>query len=189
MTCRPNHPARHEPFEENNKLSLRHGAYSPTVIAEEASRVHSALLVECPWLDEPRYMPSLMRYLTASAREQLAHKALTSAAKFSPRLLEAATAAARLAWMMGDELGLTPAGHAKLKVLLADAIGAEVSVAQLVETGRQIEEARLSEMASQRPEFSPESGATDGDEEMPRLPVPGVVEDDTGDEDAEGVLS
>lgn len=138
MTCRPNHPARHEPFEENNKLSLRHGAYSPTVIAEEASRVHSALLVECPWLDEPRYMPSLMRYLTASAREQLAHKALTSAAKFSPRLLEAATAAARLAWMMGDELGLTPAGHAKLKVLLADAIGAEVSVAQLVETGRQI---------------------------------------------------
>lgn len=166
MTCRRGHAPKHPDFEPGNVLSLKHGAYSPTVIAEEAARVHAALLEECPWLDEPRYMPSLMRYLAAAGREQLAHKALVNAAKFSPRLLESCTAAARLVWQMGDELGLTPAGHARLKVLVVDAVSAEQSLADLVERGRQIREARQAEFGNESHQDGPQSNEADEDGQL-----------------------
>src|ERR1039458_195818 len=118
-------PARNyswPPFEDGNSVALTHGAYSERAIAERAKDVHARLLEIVPWCNEPQYAPSVSRYLEATAGEQLAHEALTTgAAKLSPRLLEAVTSAARLAWRMGDELGLTPAGHAKLKLLSADA--------------------------------------------------------------------
>lgn len=123
------------PFEPGNTLSLRHGAYSPAVIAERAEVVHAALLEVAPWLDDDRYMVSVDRYIKATAREQLAHEALMNSTKLSPRLLETATAAARLAWQMGDALGLTPAGHAKLKMLSAGGAVAERTVADLVADG------------------------------------------------------
>jgi hypothetical protein len=62
---------------------------------------------------------------------------MAGGSKISPRLLETATAAARLAWSMGDALGLTPAGHARLKLLVAGATGAEIGLAELVNQGRQ----------------------------------------------------
>jgi hypothetical protein len=62
--------------------------------------------------------------------------------KLSPRLLETATAAARLAWSMGDALGLTPAGHARLKLLVAGATEAEASLAELAAQGRAIRVSR-----------------------------------------------
>ena len=74
-------------------------------------------------------MPTVHRYLQATAREQLAHEALMTSTKLSPRPLETATAAARLAWQMGDQLGLTPAGHARLKLVVAGATHAEATLA------------------------------------------------------------
>jgi phage terminase small subunit len=71
--------------------------------------------------------------------------------KLSPRLLETATAAARLAWQMGDQLGLTPAGHARLKVLVADATEAERSLADLAADGRRILDARPKEVTDGEP--------------------------------------
>ena len=65
-----------------------------------------------------------------------------ASSKLSPRLMECATAAARLSWYMSDQLGLTPMGHQQLKVLVADAATAEASIARLAETGRTIREAR-----------------------------------------------
>ena len=91
-----------------------------------------------PWCDEDRFLPSVHRYLQATAREQLAHEALMTSTKLSPRLLETATAAARLAWQMGDQLGLTPAGHARLKLVVAGATHAEATLADLAAQGREI---------------------------------------------------
>jgi hypothetical protein len=127
------------PFENGNAVALRHGAYSPAEIEKRAAAVHEALLEVAPWVAEAHYAPSVDRYLKATAREQLAHEALMSGeAKVTPRLLEAATAASRLAWAMGDALGLTPAGHAKLKLLVAGAADAEASLADLIAEGKQV---------------------------------------------------
>ncbi len=122
-----------EPYQPGNFAALKHGARSPRKIAEEAERVHEELLEVCPWLDEERYAPTLIRYLQAAAREQLAHRAYMD--NPTSRLLESATAAARLAWQMGDALGLTPAGHARLKAITAAAVGAEVNLAEVIERG------------------------------------------------------
>lgn len=125
------------PFEPGNTLSLRHGAFSPQAIAAKAEQVHNELVLQAPWLAEEKYAPALKRYLDATAREALAHNALmASPNRVSPRLVEAATAAARLAWQMGDALGLTPAGHQKLKLLVAGAAVAEVDVANLASEGQ-----------------------------------------------------
>jgi hypothetical protein len=129
------------PFEEGNTASLTHGAYSPAAIEQRADDVRGELLTYAPYLDEPRFIPAVHRYLTACAREQLAHDALLARgmeAKGSTRLLEVATAAARLAAKLGCDLGLDPIGHARIRALSsgAEASEAAASLAQLGAEGR-----------------------------------------------------
>lgn len=118
-------------------VALKHGAYSPAKLAEHAEVVHASLLAYAPWVAEPHYAPSVSRYLEATAREQLAHAAYLAGDPTKTRMLEAATAASRLAWVFADQLGLTPAGHAKLKMLVAGGEHAEQSLADLAAEGRQ----------------------------------------------------
>lgn len=144
-------PRPAQPYEPGNLEAVRHGAYSERMIAERAEQVHAEITAVAPWLDDDRYMPALAAYLRAVAREQLAQRALDGwdgKGRFPSRLVETATAAARLAWQMGDELGLTPAGHARLKALTAEAVGAEASLADLLESGRKT---RLAAQARQEP--------------------------------------
>ena len=132
-----------EPGHES--LTIEHGAYTPARIAERAVVVHESLLKVAPWLSEEHYAPSVDRYLKATAREQLAHEALIdrgATGKGFTRLLETATAASRLAWFMADALGLTPTGHARMKVLIADAVEAEVSLGDLAAEGARVRAAR-----------------------------------------------
>jgi hypothetical protein len=139
MTDNGQHPARgysRPPFEDGNQAALSHGTYSPRAISERAVEVHAELLKFAPWLDRAEFMPSVRRYLEATAREQLAHRAIMASDSPSPRLLEAATSAARLAWRIGDELGLTPRGHMELRLLLAGTTSAEASLADLAAQGR-----------------------------------------------------
>ena len=145
----PARPYSWPPFEPGNTASLVHGAYSERAIAERAELVHAELLEVAPWCDEDRFLPSVHRYLQATAREQLAHEALMASTKLSPRLLETATAAARLAWQMGDQLGLTPAGHARLKLVVAGATHAEATLADLAAEGREILARRQAGQAAQ----------------------------------------
>jgi hypothetical protein len=129
------------PFEPGNAVARKHGAYSSREIEMRAGVVHEHLLEMVPWIGEEHYAPSVDRYLKATAREQLAHEALMDlepGARGFTRLLETATAASRLAWTMGDQLGLTPAGHARLKVLVAGAVEAEESIASLAAEGRRV---------------------------------------------------
>jgi hypothetical protein len=138
-------------FEPGHELSLQHGAYSPREIAKRAEHVREELLIYAPYLDEPRFYPAVHRYLTACAREQLAHDAVMERgieAKGGTRLLEVATAAARLASKLGSELGLDPIGHARIRSLSAGADSSEAAagLADLAAVGRR---ARLA--AEQRP--------------------------------------
>lgn len=146
------------PAAPGNTLALKHGTYSPAAIAAQADRVHDALLEVAPWCNQPEYLPSVRRYLDATAREQMAHRAIeASPDKVSPRLLEAATAASRLAWQMGDALGLTPSGHAKLKTLTAASVHAEVGLADLIAQGRTARLEAEATSASQAAQPPPEA--------------------------------
>jgi hypothetical protein len=134
------------PFEPGHTLSLRHGAYSERAIAARAEAVHAELLTFAPYLDEPRFLPAVQRYLDAAARELLLHEHVErlSAEKGTgavpARVWEQATAAARLAAKLGSDLGLDPIGHARIRALSAASGASEASqsLAELTEQGRRI---------------------------------------------------
>jgi hypothetical protein len=144
--------AGHErpPFEPGNGVALRHGAYSPAAIAERAGTVHAELLRHAPYLDEPRFIPAVQRYLRAASREALLdeHIATVSAEKGAgavpARVWEQCTAAARLAAKLGDDLGLSPIGHARIRSLSAGAESSEAvaSLAELSAEGKRVRIAR-----------------------------------------------
>ena len=123
-----------EPFQDGNTLALVHGAESPRAINERAIEVHEALLEHAPFLDEPRFIPAVNRYLQSAAREALLHDHIVAlSADKGPgavpsRVWEQATAAARLSSKLGSDLGLDPIGHARIRAL---SVGAEVGEAGL----------------------------------------------------------
>ncbi|MGA7419287.1 MAG: hypothetical protein WBW80_14930 [Acidimicrobiales bacterium] len=152
MTCRPGHAPRHPDFEPGNTFSLVHGADSPRAIAERAEEIHGALLDAAPYLDEPRFLPAVSRYLQAAAREALLHQHIvdTSDAKgpgaVSSRLWEQATAAARLSAKLGSDLGLDPLGHARIRALSVGAEATQAGLSDLRERGRKHVERRNAEL-------------------------------------------
>jgi hypothetical protein len=126
MTCREGHPARHPDFEPGNQFGLatKHGAFSPRKVGARAELVRSDLLQSRPDLaDDPDSALPTELYCRAVAREELAHEGLEHAAAhglpISPRLLEAATAAARAANELGTGLGIGPRASAELRQIKA----------------------------------------------------------------------
>ena len=139
-------PARNyswPPFEPGNSKALVHGGSSPRAIAERAELVHAELLTVAPYLSEPKFLPSVSRYLNAAAREALLHEHIVSVSeeqgvgKVPSRVWEQATAAARLAAKLGSDLGLDPIGHARIRALSAGA-DARASLADLAAEGRRL---------------------------------------------------
>jgi hypothetical protein len=110
---KPAHNYSWPPFEDGNTASLVHGSYSDRAISDRAVEVHSALLEHAPYLDEPRFIPAVDRYLKAAARESLLHDYITSVCDekgpgaVPSRTWEQATAASRLSAKLGSDLGLT----------------------------------------------------------------------------------
>jgi hypothetical protein len=127
----PNPNPRHPDFEPGNELGLVHGAYSEHAIAERAALVHASLLEVAPWCAEDRYLPSVNRYLRATAREALAHDALMAGGSYRCACLRGQRPP--LAWPgRWATLSGWPAGHARLKLLVAGATGAEIGLADLM---------------------------------------------------------
>jgi hypothetical protein len=123
VTCRPDHPARHEDFAEGNLARVRHGAYSPRKQAERAELVLRDLLASRPDLGDPELLLPLQLFARATAAHELAHEGLENAAAsgsaISARLLEAASSAARAAHELGAELGVGPLAQAQLRQVKA----------------------------------------------------------------------
>ncbi|HZL48666.1 MAG TPA: hypothetical protein VFC30_06595 [Solirubrobacteraceae bacterium] len=126
----------------------KHGGDSPAQISKRAKHVHRALLAAAPWLSEDKFLPAVSIYLRSAARSELLDEyiARVSAEKgiehVTARTLEQATAASNRAFKQGGDLGLTPAGHSKLKLLVAGAAGAEDGIAKLIREGAEAREAR-----------------------------------------------
>lgn len=112
------------PFTEGNSISTRHGAYSPRLVGERAELVRADLLRSRPDLaDDPEALLPLELYCRAVAREELSHEGIERMAANGPistRLLEAASAAARVARELGDALGVGPRAAAELHQIRAE---------------------------------------------------------------------
>jgi len=148
MTCRSGHPPRHPDFEVGNTTALVHGASSERAIAARAEQVHAELLTIAPYLDEDKFLPAVRRYLQAASREALLHghverlSAEKGPGAVPARVWEQATAAARLAHKLSEDLGLTPHGHARIRALSASAGTTEATLEDLASRGREIRERR-----------------------------------------------
>ena len=121
------------PFEPGNTAHLTHGARSERIVEAKVSELRAALFEVAPDLDQSRFSETIERYLRAVAREKLLHDYLMEKgpANVGQRLWEAASAAANTAQKMSAELGLTPAGYHKLKLLWGLGVRAEAEVTAL----------------------------------------------------------
>jgi hypothetical protein len=130
----PNPNGKAPDFEPGNVVSLKHGAYSPRVIAERAEAVRPRLFEVCPWLDELQDVIAVDRFLRAEARALILHD---YAMRMSPdqtavKVWEQATAADNLAAKLGATLGLDPMSRARLQQTVAST---ELTLADLVRQG------------------------------------------------------
>lgn len=134
---------------------MKHGGNSDRVVAERAELVHAELLHFAPYLDEDKFIPAVRRYLAAAARETLLDEHIhrvcdaKGAGAVSARVWEQATAAARLAHKLSEDLGLTPHGHARIRALSANSAANEATLSDLVERGRKSRETRDRRSAKQ----------------------------------------
>lgn len=171
MTCRKGHAPRHPDFEAGNTAHLVHGARSPRVIAERAAQVHAELLEVADWLEAEHFAPAVQRYLDAAATEALLMDfirqvtAEKGVGKVPVRTWEQLTAARRLAAKLGQDLGLDPIGHARLRAVAGHAELVGRSVAEARAEGAEIRAHREAQIAQEPPPAGHESDRDADDEE------------------------
>ncbi len=112
------------PFAPGHELSLKHGVYSERKIGEKGAEVLADLADVMPALvSDPDSAALVGLYVRAVAREQLGHLAIerlvANKLPIPPRLLEAVSAAARVAKEVGDSLGVGPRAGAELRQIRA----------------------------------------------------------------------
>ena len=120
---------------------LKHGVYSEREISKRADLLRGELFRIAPDLEDERFATAVAEYLRAIARAQLAHNALMAGDPAQPntRLLEQATASARLVAKLGRDLALDPGSATRLKVT---AIDAEAGIKKLIQEGHDMRAAR-----------------------------------------------
>ncbi len=135
---------RHPDFAKGNRMAVTHGGYSEQAIIERAVQVHDRLLQAAPWLSEDRFLPAVSLYLRSAARSSLLDEYVERVAAekgiehVPSRTVEQAIAASNRAFKQAEALGLTPGGHAKLKMLAVGAAEAEQTVRSLAEIADEI---------------------------------------------------
>lgn len=108
------------PFENGNAVAVKHGAFSDRVIDERAKDVLAKLEEIAPHLAQPLFDAALRRYLRVEARALLVSDHIFKVVEESgveavrPYLWDVATRADTLAQKAAQDLGLDPAGHARI---------------------------------------------------------------------------
>ena len=117
------------PFEKENLVSVRHGAFSGRIISERAAQVRELLLDRFPYLGDLVFLEATERYCRAEARAQILHSFIMETAetegveKVKAYLWTEASRADALAAKTGSDLGLDPRGHSAISRDLGLAAG------------------------------------------------------------------
>lgn len=153
------HPKPLPPTELGNTRALTHGGYSESAITERAALVSHHLMDLCPWLaEDPAYVIAVARFVRVEARSQLLGEAIAMQAaergilKIGARLLEAAAQTDRLSAKLGDDLGISPLGKARLKAETAQGELGEAALVGLAETGAAIRKRRAKAIEAEKEE-------------------------------------
>ncbi len=107
------------PFEPGHRVSVKHGAFSDAIVSAHAEEVRGALVELAPWVVESD-RAAVERYCRAEGRARILHDycmkvSLDRGVESVPAYLwgEASRAEANAA-KFGSDLGLDPAGRARL---------------------------------------------------------------------------
>ena len=114
-------PDRHPPFDVGNDLALVHGAFSRRSLGARADTVRADLLDVYGHLTGAEQAVMVDLLAGAVARVELAHAAIEDGRAASPRLIEAASAAANVVLKISERLGLDVRSAAELRLLSAQA--------------------------------------------------------------------
>ena len=139
------------PFEKDNLVAVRHGAFSNRLVGEKASEVRELLFERYPYLAEETFVEALQRYCRAEARAVMLHnyvveKAETEGVDAVPAYLWAeARGADANAARFGQDCGLDPTGHARISRDLGLAQNVRVQQAALQVERLQAEGRRVAE--------------------------------------------
>ena len=117
----PQAPDRHPPFDHGNEVALVHGAFSRRSLGARADEVRTDLLAVYEHLAAPEQAVMVDLLAGAVARVELAHGAIEDGRAASPRLIEAASAAANVVLKISERLGLDVRSAAELRLLSAQA--------------------------------------------------------------------
>jgi len=199
MTRQPG-PWRPGPPPKNNKWAVVvHGAYSPRIVSEMMEKLQPVVLAQAPWLLDEQYAEEFLRYLRSAAIEQLLSNHIFAVAEqkgigeVPSRTLEQRTAAARLASLQAEKLGLTPRGHAELRRIVAETRSSEQTIQAMANNGRAIYERRVAageiSARSRGPAPSDALHEIEGPELPADAPSPGNQESETDPGNPEEPLS
>lgn len=141
------------PFEPGNTAAVKHGTRSLRLIRERADEIRDMLLTQYPYLAEPQFAASILRYCRLEARARMLDTYVTEKAQaegieaVKPYLLAEATRADLAAQKAGQDCGLDATGHARIaeRLGLATAYGRSAlarSGPPLGERGRALRDAR-----------------------------------------------
>jgi hypothetical protein len=140
------------PFAAGNLAHVTHGTRSQRLVSERAEAIHAALIEVAPWVTDLD-VEAVDRYCRAEGRARMLHEyAVATAAERGVEAVSSfvwteATRAEANAAKFAADLGLDPAGRAKLAKDLGVAVhfGGD-QLADLADQGRAIRERRQAEL-------------------------------------------
>lgn len=159
MTCRPGHSPRHPDFGGGNLAAVKHGAFSPRVVATKVEEIEPEfdewIQRVARWAAADEFQPARLNYLRSRAVVELLFQdiAVTAerlgTAKVPTRRFETVLSALRGERDALSALGLTPPTKAQLANTVADTA---TSLEELAQRGAQA----MAERPPEAPHLAPE---------------------------------
>ncbi len=145
------HPENLLPTEPGNKLAVKSGMYSESLVNLKADELRPRVIDSAPWVAAPEFAGTLDLYVRALATallglEYIAEVTATKGyGKVPPRTVETVTTMTNTAARLGTLLGLDPKAKAVIHSLNASTETSLASLDRLSETGRAIRQRRQAE--------------------------------------------
>jgi hypothetical protein len=142
------HPENLVPTQSGNKLAVKSGMYSESLVNLKADELRPRVIDSAPWVAAPEFAGTLDLYVRALATALLGLEYIAQVAaekgygKVAPRTIETVNAMTNTAARLGTLLGLDPKAKAVIQSLAVSTESSLASLDRLSETGRQIRQRR-----------------------------------------------